>query len=83
MLLHILATYIATFLDRDNVMPVAIASASALFKSTCALSYDASRPRASLIHRRSLQCAVLLFIVLYYGAHCIPRTLLILVLDTS
>lgn len=68
MLLHILATYITMFLDRDNVTPVAIASASALFKSTCAQSYDASRPRASLVHRRSLQCAVLLFIVLHYSA---------------
>lgn len=68
MLLHIPATYITTFLDRDNVTPVAIASASALFKTTCAQSYDASRPRASLIYRRSLQYAVLLFIVLHYSA---------------
>jgi len=32
--LHIHATYITTFLDRDNVTPGAIASAGALFKST-------------------------------------------------
>lgn len=68
MLLHIPATYITMFLDRDNVTPTAIASASALFKSTCAQSYDASRPRTSLIYRRSLQYAVLLFIVLHYSA---------------
>lgn len=51
--------YITTFLERDNVTPTAIASASALFKSTCAQSYDAARPRApspppAPVHRRSL-----------------------------
>lgn len=76
--------YITPFLDHDNVTPTAIASASALFKSTCAhtkLRYI-PRPRArhhplppspqpsfSLQYTRSsLQCAVLLFIVLHYGA---------------
>lgn len=44
---HIRAQRDITFLDRDNVTPAAIASASALFKSICAQSYDVSRPRAS------------------------------------
>lgn len=72
MSLHIRAVYITTFLDRDNVTPAAIASASALFKSTCAQSYDASRGLGRPRYTAALYNAAYYYLLYYITARLYP-----------